>query len=217
MLIARKFARDLPALLGLIIVLTAVIVAIAAPWLAPHPGDAVASHLLQRLKPPSAQFPFGTDNLGRDMLSRCLYGAQLSVIIGFCSAGLATLISVVIGIVAGAVCFWACTSLKHCFKYDDSLDVFGIHGVGGIVGALGTAIVAAPGLGGYGFLDDAGNYDIFSHFITQATAVIVAVVWSAVVAFVALLIVKAVMGLRVAESSESDGLDLSSHGEQAYN
>ena len=66
MLILRKFARDIPALIGLIIVVFAVIaIAVAGPWIAPHPGDIVASHLLQRLKPPSAAFPFGTDNLGR--------------------------------------------------------------------------------------------------------------------------------------------------------
>lgn len=104
------------------------------------------------------------------------------------------------------------------FKYDDSLDVFGIHGVGGIVGALGTAIVAAPSLGGFGFPDAEGNYSIVGHLITQAQAVGLAVVWSGVVAFVALMIVKVIMGgLRVPEAAESDGLDLSTHGEHAYN
>jgi Amt family ammonium transporter len=103
-------------------------------------------------------------------------------------------------------------TLKPRLKYDDSLDVFGVHGVGGIVGALGTAIVASPSLGGFGL-----NANIGGQFITQLTAVVIAVVWSAVVSFVALMIVKAVMGLRVNESSESDGLDLSTHGERAYN
>ena len=98
-----------------------------------------------------------------------------------------------------------------------SLDVVGIHGVGGIVGALGTAIVAAPGLGGYP-LGDAAAYSIGGQFMIQLTAVGIAVVWSGVVALVAMLIVKAIFGgARVSESSESDGLDLSTHGERAYN
>jgi len=104
-------------------------------------------------------------------------------------------------------------TLKPLLKYDDSLDVFGIHGIGGIVGAIGTAIVAAPSLGGFG----AEGYSIGGQLVTQITAVVIAVVWSAVVAFVALMIVKAVMGLRVTESAETDGLDLTSHGERAYN
>jgi Amt family ammonium transporter len=125
-----------------------------------------------------------------------------------------TLGAIVLGAVAGLVCLWAVVTLKPMLKYDDSLDVFGIHGVGGIVGALGTAIVANPGFGGYP-LD---GYDMGGQFVTQLVAVATAIAWSGVVAFVALLIVKAVFGgLRVAESAETDGLDLSSHGERAYN
>jgi ammonium transporter, Amt family len=125
--------------------------------------------------------------------------------------------AIVLGAVAGIVCLWAVVNLKPLLKYDDSLDVFGIHGVGGIVGALGTAIVAAPGLGGYP-LGVAEEYSITGQFMIQLTAVAIAVVWSAVVALVAMLIVKAIFGgARVPESSESDGLDLSSHGERAYN
>lgn len=125
--------------------------------------------------------------------------------------------AIVLGAVAGIVCLWAVVNLKPLLKYDDSLDVFGIHGVGGIVGALGTAIVAAPGLGGYP-LGDAAAYSIGGQFMIQLTAVAIAVVWSGVVALVAMFIVKAIFGgARVPESSESDGLDLSSHGERAYN
>ena len=125
--------------------------------------------------------------------------------------------AIVLGAIAGVVCLWAVVNLKPLLKYDDSLDVFGIHGVGGIVGALGTAIVAAPGLGGYP-LGDAAAYSIGGQFMIQLTAVAIAIVWSGVVAFVAMLIVKAIFGgARVPESSESDGLDLSSHGERAYN
>ncbi|MGV8832628.1 MAG: ammonium transporter [Devosia sp.] len=122
--------------------------------------------------------------------------------------------AMVLGAVASLVCLWAVVTLKPMLKYDDSLDVFGIHGIGGIVGALGTAIVASPALGGYP-LD---GYEMGSQLVIQAEAVIVAIIWSGVVAFVALQIVKAIFGgLRVPESAESDGLDLSSHGERAYN
>jgi len=121
----------------------------------------------------------------------------------------------VLGAVAALVCLWAVVTLKPWLKYDDSLDVFGIHGIGGIVGAIGTAIVAAPSLGGFG--PGGADYSIGGQLATQATAVIIAIVWSAVVALVALLIVRAVMGLRVTESAETDGLDLTSHGERAYN
>ncbi len=122
--------------------------------------------------------------------------------------------AIVLGAVASLVCLWAVVSLKPMLKYDDSLDVFGIHGVGGIVGAIGTAIVADPALGGFG----AEGYSMGGQLVTQVLAVLVASVWSAVVTFVALLIVKALFGgLRVAEAGESDGLDLSTHGERAYN
>ncbi|RZA04539.1 MAG: ammonium transporter, partial [Proteobacteria bacterium] len=125
--------------------------------------------------------------------------------------------AIVLGAIAGVVCLWAVVTLKPMLKYDDSLDVFGIHGVGGIVGALGTAIVAAPGLGGYP-LGDAAAYSIGGQFMVQLTGVAIAIVWSGVVAFVAMLIVKAIFGgARVSEAGESDGLDLSSHGERAYN
>ncbi|MCB1516611.1 MAG: ammonium transporter [Hyphomicrobiaceae bacterium] len=122
--------------------------------------------------------------------------------------------AIVLGAIAGVVCLFAVVTLKPMFKYDDSLDVFGVHGIGGIVGAIGTAIVASPALGGFP-LD---GYEMGSQLGIQATAVVIAVVWSAVVAFVALMITKPIMGgLRVSESEEADGLDLSSHGERAYN
>src|SRR6266404_5960609 len=89
MLMARKFAGDLPALLGLVIVLSAIIIAIVGPWIAPHPGDIVASHLLQRLKPPSGDFPFGTDNLGRDILSRVIHGTRGALAVALAGVALA--------------------------------------------------------------------------------------------------------------------------------
>jgi Amt family ammonium transporter len=119
-----------------------------------------------------------------------------------------------LGAVAGLVCLWAVVTLKPRLGYDDSLDVFGIHGVGGIVGALGTGILAAPTLGGAG----AADYDIGAQLVTQALAVGVAIVWSGLVAALAMLVVKALFGgARVAAQAESDGLDLTSHGERAYN
>jgi ammonium transporter len=122
--------------------------------------------------------------------------------------------SIVLGAVAGFVCLWAVVTLKPALKYDDSLDVFGIHGVGGIVGAIGTAIVAAPSLGGFG----AEDYAMGGQLVTQVLAVVVAIVWSAVVTVIAMLIVKALFGgARVSEAAETDGLDLSTHGERAYN
>ena len=131
------------------------------------------------------------------------------------AAGFAgTMGAVVLGAIAGVVCLWAVVTLKPMLKYDDSLDVFGIHGVGGIIGALGTAIVASPSLGGYPLAD----YEMWGQFIKQLTGVGIAVVWSGVVALIAMLIVKAIFGgAKVTESAESDGLDLSSHGERAYN
>jgi ammonium transporter, Amt family len=156
---------------------------------------------------------------GHASLLGAVSGAVAGLVAITPAAGYAgTLGAIVLGAVAGLVCLWAVVTFKPTFKYDDSLDVFGIHGVGGIVGAIGTAIVAAPSLGGFGFPDAEGNYSIIGHLITQATAVLVAVVWSGVVAFVALMIVRAVFGgLRVPESAEADGLDLSTHGEHAYN
>jgi len=130
------------------------------------------------------------------------------------AAGFAgTLGAVVLGAVAGLVCLWAVVSLKPMLKYDDSLDVFGIHGVGGIVGAIGTAIVAAPGLGGFG----GEGYAIGGQLVIQIVAVAVAVLWSGAVALVAMLIVKTLFAARVNEADETDGLDLTSHGERAYN
>jgi Amt family ammonium transporter len=122
--------------------------------------------------------------------------------------------AIVLGALAGLACLWAVVTLKPLLKYDDSLDVFGIHGVGGIVGALATGILAAPGLGGSGGED----YAIGPQMLTQILAVLVAIAWSGVVAFIAMMIVKAVFGgARVNEAAERDGLDLSSHGERAYN
>jgi Amt family ammonium transporter len=148
-----------------------------------------------------------------------LLGAASGAVAGLVAitpaAGFAgTVGSIVLGAVAGLVCLWAVVTLKPMLKYDDSLDVFGIHGIGGIIGAVGTGIVAAPSLGGFGATD----YNMAGQLGTQFLAVVVAIVWSGIVALVAMLIVRAVFGgARVPELAESDGLDISTHGERAYN
>lgn len=106
MLIVKKFARDIPALIGLVIVVSAVLIAIVGPWIAPHPGDIVASHLLQRLKPPSDAFPFGTDNLGRDLLSRVILGTRGALEVAVIVVALATAIGVPLGLIGGYSSGW---------------------------------------------------------------------------------------------------------------
>ncbi|MCX7692522.1 ammonium transporter [Tepidimonas taiwanensis] len=121
--------------------------------------------------------------------------------------------ALVIGLVAGFLCLWGVTGLKKMLGADDSLDVFGVHGVGGIVGALLTGVFAAPGLGGTG----AEDFSIASQLWVQAEGVIITMVWSSVVAFIAYKIVDMVIGLRVTEEEEREGLDITYHGESAYN
>jgi Amt family ammonium transporter len=127
----------------------------------------------------------------------------------------------VIGLAAGVVCLWGCTGLKKMIGADDSLDVFGVHGLGGILGALLTGVFNAPSLGGPGLVTDwvtvsMGYPGIGAQLWIQTKAVIVIVAWTAVVSLIGFYIVKAVLGLRVAEEQEREGLDITSHGERAY-
>jgi Amt family ammonium transporter len=128
--------------------------------------------------------------------------------------------AIVIGLASGVVCLWGVNGLKRMLGADDSLDVFGVHGVGGILGALLTGVFAAPSLGGVGFPDwvtmKTADYSIASQVWIQLKAVLVSVAWSAVVSFIAYKIVDMVVGLRVAEDEEREGLDIVSHGESAY-
>jgi ammonium transporter, Amt family len=129
--------------------------------------------------------------------------------------------AIVIGLIAGLLCLWGVNGLKRMLGADDALDVFGVHGVGGIAGALLTGVFAAPSLGGTGIYDYVANkvspdYSIGSQVWIQFQAVLTTVVWSAVVAFVAYKIVDLVLGLRVTEEEEREGLDITSHGETAY-
>ncbi|MBX9611615.1 MAG: ammonium transporter [Burkholderiales bacterium] len=130
--------------------------------------------------------------------------------------------AIVIGLLAGFVCLWGVNGLKRMLGADDSLDVFGVHGVGGILGALLTGVFAAPSLGGTGVYDYVANktaegYSIGGQVWIQFQGVLTTVIWSAVVAFIAYKIVDMVIGLRVTEEEEREGLDISSHGETAYN
>jgi Amt family ammonium transporter len=121
--------------------------------------------------------------------------------------------AIVLGAVAGVICLWGVTGLKKALGYDDSLDVFGIHGIGGIIGAIGTGIFVSPALGGVG-VDD---YSMAGQVVTQATGVLITIVWSGVVSLVAFKLIDMTMGLRVTEEQEREGLDTASHGERAYN
>ena len=129
--------------------------------------------------------------------------------------------AIVIGVVAGFLCLWGVNGLKRMLGADDSLDVFGVHGVGGIVGALLTGVFAAPALGGVGLFDYVANaanpeYVIMDQVWIQFQAVITTIVWSGVVSYIAYKLVDLVIGLRVTEEEEREGLDISSHGETAY-
>jgi len=120
--------------------------------------------------------------------------------------------SIVLGAIAGVIALWGVTGLKKMLGYDDSLDVFGIHGVAGIIGAIGTGIFVSPALGGVGV----DGYSMGSQVVTQATGVLITIVWSGVVSLVAFKLIDMTMGLRVSEEQEREGLDTASHGERAY-
>ena len=129
--------------------------------------------------------------------------------------------ALVIGLLAGVVCLWGVNGLKKLLGADDSLDVFGVHGVGGILGSILTGVFAAPSLGGSGIYDYVANkvadgYSIVDQVIIQATGVGVTIVWSGVVAFICYKLVDMIVGLRVSEDQEREGLDIASHGESAY-
>jgi Amt family ammonium transporter len=133
--------------------------------------------------------------------------------------------ALVIGAVAGFACLWGVSALKKMLGADDSLDVFGVHGVGGIVGALLTGVFNSPALGGPGYVADwvtasmvaAADYSIAAQVWIQLKAVLLTIVWSGVVSFIAFKLVDMTIGLRVSEEDEREGLDISAHGETAYN
>ncbi|OQX00714.1 MAG: ammonia channel protein [Thiothrix lacustris] len=129
--------------------------------------------------------------------------------------------AIALGLVTGAACLWGVTGLKHMLGYDDSLDVFGVHGIGGIIGAIGTGIVVSPALGGSGIFDYATGavateFDMAHQIWVQMQGVGTVVIWSGVVSFVLFTLLKMTMGLRVSQDEEREGLDTVSHGERAY-
>ena len=121
--------------------------------------------------------------------------------------------AIVIGLVSGFLCLWGVTGLKKMLGADDSLDVFGVHGVGGIVGALLTGVFSAASLGGV----KGDDFSIGAQLLIQAEGVVITMVWSSVVAYITYKIVDLTLGLRVTEEQEREGLDITSHGETAYN
>ena len=131
----------------------------------------------------------------------------------------------IIGFLAGFACLWGVNGLKKILGADDSLDVFGVHGIGGILGAILTGVFNSPALGGPSFVGDwvtatsvtAADYSIVSQVWIQCKAVLITVVWSGVVSFIAYKVVDLTIGLRVNEEDEREGLDITSHGETAYN
>jgi len=129
--------------------------------------------------------------------------------------------AIVLGLVAGVVCLFFCTAVKNSFGYDDSLDVFGIHGIGGIVGALGTGILVNPALGGTGVLDyttgKVGDYDLVAQMISQCWGVGLTIVWSGIGSLILFKVVDVIIGLRATVESEREGLDITEHTERAYN
>jgi Amt family ammonium transporter len=127
---------------------------------------------------------------------------------------------IIIGLSAGVVCLWGVNGLKRLLGADDALDVFGVHAVGGILGSILTGVFVSPELGGTGVYDYVANkvadFDMATQVIAQCWAVGVALVWSGVVALIAYKIVDAMVGLRVPEEVEREGLDINEHGEKAY-
>ncbi|RLL72203.1 ammonium transporter [Paenirhodobacter hankyongi] len=120
--------------------------------------------------------------------------------------------AIVLGLAVSPICYFFVTTVKSKFGYDDSLDVFGVHGVGGIIGAIATGILMAPGLGGTG----GDDFAMGAQVLTQIKAVIITLLWSGIGSLILLYIVKAITGLRVSVDDERQGLDLTTHGESAY-
>jgi Amt family ammonium transporter len=158
-------------------------------------------------------------------------------LLGICSGAVAGLVAVtpasgyagpigalVLGLVVSPICLFFVSTVKNALGYDDALDVFGVHCIGGIVGALGTGILVNPALGGVGITDytnitgnNAGTYDLVTQMIAQGKAVLATLVWSGVGSAILYKIVDLIVGLRPSVDEEREGLDISDHGERAYN
>jgi Amt family ammonium transporter len=161
---------------------------------------------------------------GRPSLLGAVTGAVAGLVAITPASGFAApMTAIVLGLLVSPICYLFVAVVKNKLKYDDTLDVFGVHCVGGIVGAIGTGIVADPALGGQGFFDYTvfpavvGSYDMAGQVITQVKAVAITLLWSGIGSAVLFFILDKTMGLRPSEDAEREGLDLSSHGERAYN
>jgi Amt family ammonium transporter len=158
-------------------------------------------------------------------------------LLGICSGAVAGLVAVtpasgyagpvgalVLGLVVSPICLFFVSTVKNALGYDDALDVFGVHCIGGIVGALGTGILVNPALGGVGITDytnitgnNAGTYDLVTQMIAQGKAVLATLIWSGVGSAILYKIVDLIVGLRPSVEEEREGLDITDHGERAYN
>ena len=161
---------------------------------------------------------------GRASMLGAVTGAVAGLVAITPAAGFASPMgSVVLGLIVSPVCYFFVSTVKTKLKYDDTLDVFGVHCVGGILGAIGTGFLASPSLGGQGWVDYtvfpavAGEYDMGAQVITQIKAVLVTLVWSGVVSFILYKVIDLLFGLRPSAEDERQGLDQTSHGESAYN
>ncbi len=161
---------------------------------------------------------------GRPSLLGAVSGAVAGLVAITPASGYAApMTAIILGLIVSPICYVFVSTVKNALKYDDTLDVFGIHCVGGIVGAIGTAIVADPSLGGQGFFDytvfpaAVGTYDMGGQLITQIKAVLITLGWSGGVSAILFYALKLTIGLRPSDDAEREGLDLSEHGERAYN
>jgi Amt family ammonium transporter len=159
---------------------------------------------------------------GKPSLLGALSGAVAGLVAVTPASGFAgPMGALVLGLVVGVVCLFFVTTVKNALGYDDALDVFGIHCIGGIVGAIGTGILVAPALGGTGIMDyttgKIADYDFMTQVIAQCKAVALTLVWSGVGSFILYKVIDFTIGLRPSVEREREGLDLTDHGERAYN
>jgi ammonium transporter, Amt family len=158
---------------------------------------------------------------GKPSLLGALSGAVAGLVAVTPASGFAgPMGSIVLGLIAGVVCLFFCTTIKNMLGYDDALDVFGVHCVGGIVGAILTGVLVNPALGGAGIMDYAAgkiaDFDLTAQLVSQTKAVLLTLVWSGVGSFILYKVVDILVGLRVSVEQEREGLDLTDHGERAY-
>ncbi len=159
---------------------------------------------------------------GKPSLLGALSGAIAGLVAITPAAGFAgPMGAIVLGLLVGVVCLFFCSTVKNALGYDDALDVFGIHCIGGIIGAIGTGILVAPALGGTGIMDYAigkiADYDFSTQVIAQIKAVLLTLVWSGIGSAIIFKVIDVTIGLRPTVEAEREGLDLTDHGERAYN